>query len=204
MSVGAVNKQTGDRIPTAGMPAIDNALDLMSVNPVQNAVITAALAGKADTGIVADDFDSTASYVIGNYCIENGKLYRFKANHSGAWAAADVDEIQIAGELSSLESGLTNVTTQIKGLNSVWKMTQNSAGDVTFTTDDNRFTGFLLITGNNGKYAVYIVNVSVQGGTHIVKLIGDDYTITYSNKTLTVTLDSNWSKVTLVTDTPFS
>lgn len=108
MSVGVVNKQTGDRIPTAGMPAIDNALDLMSVNPVQNAVITAALAGKADTGIVADDFDSTASYVIGNYCIENGKLYRFKANHSGAWAAADVDEIQIAGELSSIKSGLTN------------------------------------------------------------------------------------------------
>lgn len=111
MSVGAVNKQTGDRIPTAGMPAIDNALDLMSVNPVQNAVITAALAGKADTGIVADDFDSTASYVIGNYCIENSKLYRFKANHSGAWAAADVDEIQIAGELATLKNGLTNLAT---------------------------------------------------------------------------------------------
>lgn len=48
MSVGAVNKQTGDRIPTAGMPAIDDALDLTSVNPVQNAVITAALANKQD------------------------------------------------------------------------------------------------------------------------------------------------------------
>ena len=105
MSVGVVNKQTGERIPTAGMPAIDNALDLTSVNPVQNAVITAALDGKADTGIVADDFDSTASYVIGNYCIKDGKLYRFKANHSGAWSASDVDEIQITGELATLQSG---------------------------------------------------------------------------------------------------
>ena len=48
MSVGAVNKQTGDRIPTAGMPAIDDALDLTSVNPVQNDIITAALALKQD------------------------------------------------------------------------------------------------------------------------------------------------------------
>ena len=48
MSVGAVNKQTGDRIPTAGMPAIDNALSATSINPVQNAIITAALADKQD------------------------------------------------------------------------------------------------------------------------------------------------------------
>jgi hypothetical protein len=48
MSVGAVNKQTGERIPTAGMPAIDNALSATSTNPVQNAIITAALANKQD------------------------------------------------------------------------------------------------------------------------------------------------------------
>ena len=28
MSVGVVNKQTGDRIPTAGMPAIDTRTDV--------------------------------------------------------------------------------------------------------------------------------------------------------------------------------
>lgn len=48
MSVGAVNKQTGDRIPTAGMPAIDSVLSGSSTNPVQNAIITAALADKQD------------------------------------------------------------------------------------------------------------------------------------------------------------
>jgi hypothetical protein len=91
----------------------DNTPTENSTNPVKSGGIYSALAGKADTGIVADDFDSTASYVIGNYCIENGKLYRFKANHSGAWSASDVDEIQITGELATLKSGLTNVTSKV-------------------------------------------------------------------------------------------
>ena len=86
----------------------DNTPTENSTNPVKSGGIYSALAGKTDTGIVADDFDSTASYVIGNYCIKDGKLYRFKANHSGAWAAADVDEIQITGELATLKSGLNN------------------------------------------------------------------------------------------------
>lgn len=109
MSVGVVNKQTGDRIPTAGMPAIDSVLSGSSTNPVQNRVVKAALDEKADTELVASDFDATASYTAGNYCIYEGKFYRFKNNHSGAWSASDVDEIQIAGELSSIKSGLTKI-----------------------------------------------------------------------------------------------
>lgn len=115
MSVGVVNKQTGDRIPTAGMPAIDSVLSGSSTNPVQNRVVKAALDEKADTDLVASDFDATASYTAGNYCIYEGKFYKFKNNHSGAWSAADVDEIKIAGELSSLMSGLTNLDNEVNG-----------------------------------------------------------------------------------------
>ena len=71
--------------------------------------VETALGEKADTDIVASDFSTSASYTAGNYCIYEGKFYKFKNNHSGAWAAADVDEIKIAGELSSLMSGLTNI-----------------------------------------------------------------------------------------------
>lgn len=109
MSVGAVNKQTGDRIPTAGMTVVDSILSGSSTNPVQNRVVKAALDEKADTDIVASDFDATASYTAGDYCIYEGKFYKFKASHSGAWSASDVDEIKIAGELASLMSGLTSV-----------------------------------------------------------------------------------------------
>lgn len=129
MSVGAVNKSTGDRIPTAGMPAIDAALSGSSTNPVQNRVVKAAfdaikdgqnidsfadvetaMGEKADTDIVASDFSTAVSYTAGDYCIYEGKFYKFKTSHSGAWSASDVDEIKIAGELSSLMSGLTSVS----------------------------------------------------------------------------------------------
>jgi hypothetical protein len=115
MSVGAVNKQTGDRIPTAGMPAVDSVLSGVSTNPVQNRVVKAALDEKADTDMVAADFDATASYTAGNYCVQDGKLYKFKNNHSGAWASADVDEVKITGELSALKSGLINKAAANRG-----------------------------------------------------------------------------------------
>ena len=71
----------------------------------------AALADKTDTDMVAADFNAGTSYTAGNYCVQDGKLYRFKNNHSGAWSAADVDEVKIAGELSSIKSGLIDVGT---------------------------------------------------------------------------------------------
>ena len=63
MSVGIVDKQTGDRIPTAGMPAIDNALSAISANPVQNAIITAALANKQDK--TDNNLQTTDKTVVG-------------------------------------------------------------------------------------------------------------------------------------------
>lgn len=262
MSVGAVDKQTGERIPTAGMPAVDAVLSGTSTNPVQNKVVKEALDGKQDTltnadsfygtcltaenvaekvvtlvdsdnfslrpgvtvtvsfdntntaqnptinvngtgakgvfydtsavtttnlnksgqanrpiqytyngtywvfigwaydnasnygvmsteelttgtatsqrvvradylkegieqliygkatDMVAADFNAGTSYTAGNYCIYEGKFYKFKNNHSGAWAAADVDEIKIAGELSALKSGLTSVEHDMVNKNS--------------------------------------------------------------------------------------
>ena len=109
MSVGAVNKQTGERIPTAGMPAVDSVLSGTSTNPVQNRVVKGALDEKADTDMVAADFNAGTSYTAGNYCVQDGKLYKFKNNHSGAWSSADVDEVKITGELSALKSGLNNL-----------------------------------------------------------------------------------------------
>lgn len=80
---------------------------------------------KANTDMVASDFDATASYTTGNYCIYEGKFYKFKNNHSGEWSAADVDEIKIAGELSSVKSGLIVQTVSInteKAIGTAYKM----------------------------------------------------------------------------------
>lgn len=80
---------------------------------------------KADTDIVASDFNAGTSYTAGNYCVYNGKFYKFKNNHSGAWNAADVDEIKIAGELSGLKSGLIKVVSGTETFTDVAANTSN-------------------------------------------------------------------------------
>ena len=93
----------------------DNAPTSESTNPVTSGGVFTALADKADNDIIAAEFDSTANYVVGNYCIYQGGLYKFKANHTGAWAAADVDAITIAGELTAKQPKTdNNLTTTSK------------------------------------------------------------------------------------------
>lgn len=106
MDTALSNKQdtlTFDDVPTNN-----------SDNPVKSNGIYDALADKTDTDMVAADFNAGTSYTTGNYCVQDGKLYRFKNNHSGAWSASDVEEVKIAGELSSLKKGLTNVQSDVK------------------------------------------------------------------------------------------
>lgn len=91
--------------------AINAIKDGQSINSFAD--VEAALGEKADTDIVASDFSTATSYTAGDYCIYEGKFYKFKTSHSGAWAAADVDEIKIAGELTALKSGLTNAENAI-------------------------------------------------------------------------------------------
>ena len=75
-----------------------------------------AIKEKAKKDMVADAFDATATYAEGDYCTYEGGLYKFKTSHSGAWDAADVDQIQIAGELSELKSGLIDVNSNLTSL----------------------------------------------------------------------------------------
>ena len=96
MSVGVVNKQTGDRIPTAGMPAIDNTLSVISTNPVQNAIITAALAGKQDT-LTFDDVPTDGS----NNPVKSG----------GVKSAIDAVESGLNNANSNIASLFTNMHT---------------------------------------------------------------------------------------------
>ena len=169
----------------------DNMPTENSTNPVKSGGIYSALAGKADTGIVADDFDSTASYVIGNYCIENGKLYRFKANHSGAWSASDVDEIQITGELATLQSGLINHTSVSCGM-----------GAFTKDIDLSAYTGKIVMinvysdTATNHLTAACIVAVPEYGGGAriIASNVTDSYiTFSVTNQVLTITSQGGYS-----------
>lgn len=174
MSVGAVNKQTGDRIPTAGRVAVDSVLSGTSTNPVQNRVVKAALDEKADTDIVASDFSAEASYTAGNYCIYEGKFYKFKNNHSGAWSAADVDEIKIAGELASLRSGLTNLIKVYHGT-----ATTDAVGDFIFNVPGSGTLVYVRplrdAESYNSWWGVILASTGNNVG-HSAKAIKDDST----------------------------
>ena len=59
----------------------------------------------------AEDFSAAKNYSAGRYCIYNGDLYRFTADHSaGAWSGSDATQVLLADDLaemgSSLKSGL--------------------------------------------------------------------------------------------------
>ena len=199
MSVGAVNKQTGERIPTAGMPAVDSVLSGSSTNPVQNRVVAAALDEKADTDIVASDFDATASYTAGDYCIYEGKFYRFKNNHSGAWSAADVDEIKIAGELASIKSGLTNV--QHSFIKRIFVLSAQYAEPYYLFEWNIALDGWypLAVAGFGGSVvSVNISNVTVSGSEN--KLYCDVYNITGNNipSSYKVTVDVLYTKLIMI------
>jgi len=138
--------------------------------------VTAALGGKADTDIVASDFSAATSYTAGEYCIYGGKFYKFKANHSGAWSASDVDEIKIAGELSSLMSGLTGLASNVVFEPQTAPSTSNPFGD------DG--TGYILKIKYNGVNLGYFV---IRPKNYV-----DSST---SRKVALELFDSSWSKI---------
>ncbi len=74
----------------------DDGLDIVSaLNNILGAL-------NIPTRIIAEDFDSTQTYAVGDYCIYNGTLYRFTSAHSaGAWDVSDVTAVTVTDELGS-------------------------------------------------------------------------------------------------------
>lgn len=102
------NKSLAD-LDIASAQSVSEIKDGQEINSFAD--VETALAGKADNDIVADAFSAAETYAEGDYCTYEGGLYKFKTAHEGAWDAADVDRIKIAGELSELKNTLTNDTT---------------------------------------------------------------------------------------------
>lgn len=134
MSVGAVNKQTGDRIPTAGMPAIDDELSLSSTNPVQNAVITNTLALKQDA--TDNSLQTTDKTVV-------GAVNELKSGLTDVNAALSVPE----------GSGKNLIPMTVEGIKAA-----NTAGTWSNNTYTYRGISYTLQTNTNGKVVGILVN----------------------------------------------
>ena len=88
-----INKTQGDAI-IAGLTAIKNAIN---DQPVPTQV----------EDVVADAFDVGVSYVPGDYCIYNNKLYKCDTAHHGAWDGNDFTLTTVAAELDSVNEALS-------------------------------------------------------------------------------------------------
>lgn len=120
MSVNVVDKSTGNLTKVAGN-AIEDAVGIHYSNSVTGLAATNVQSAvdelsseKAEADIIATAFSAASTYTAGQYCIQDGNLYRFKTTHSGTWSASDVDAVTVGQEVTSLKSGLTNVQSDVK------------------------------------------------------------------------------------------
>lgn len=67
---------------------------------------------------LAEAFDSSTTYAVGDYCTYGGKLYKFTSAHSGAWSSGDVSEVTVTddlgGEAIAMIGDLSDLTTTAK------------------------------------------------------------------------------------------
>lgn len=205
MSVGNVDKTTGDAHKNAGN-MFDKVGNLTALHTTAKSDAVAAInevadeaeeleSRKADTDMVAADFNAGTSYTAGNYCVYEGKFYKFKNNHSGAWSAADVDEIKIAGELSALKSGLTNVENGAKTLLGKLQLSESTQLPATWkrlymrVNISDYFNG--SINEINGTHILIPFSVGSWASTINIEISGN--TATFSNETtIAGTKDSGW------------
>ena len=165
------NTLTFDSTPTAS-----------STNPVTSGGVKTALDtlddAKADNTVIADEFDSTATYAIDDLVIYQGSLYRFETTHAaGAWNSAHVVACTVAEVLR------TFAKFEIRG-------SASSGSSVTFT--DARINSEHWRVPKNGIYFGTPSNVTsnISWSTNIT-----NHTITLQATfagTTSVEIDMEW------------
>lgn len=123
MSVGVVNKTTGDRIQTAGDP-LDKVGNLANLTTTAkgSAVeaineVNAGLATKADLTDLAPAFSSETAYAVGQYVSYDGNIYKCTSAHSaGAWVAGDFTLVAVGSELSEINSNISTLESGLMGV----------------------------------------------------------------------------------------
>lgn len=82
---------------------VDDHLDAQSTNPVQNAVITLALADKTNLTVIGPAFSDQTQYSKGRLVVKDGVLYRYTSDtaSTGAWDSTKWTATTISAELES-------------------------------------------------------------------------------------------------------
>lgn len=95
---------------------VDDHLDAQSTNPVQNAVITLALADKTNLTVIGPSFSDQTQYSKGRLVVKDGVLYKYTSDtaSTGAWDstkwAATTVAAELEGKLNSTDAASTYLT----------------------------------------------------------------------------------------------
>ena len=65
---------------------------------------------------IAEEFSAANSYLAGEFVLYGGKLYKFTANHSGAWTGTDAEQLTVGDALSDAGEQIETNTADITQL----------------------------------------------------------------------------------------
>lgn len=165
---------------------------------VAEAIKNAGNTGLAHTADIAPEFSTESAYNAGDFVYYNGSLYEFTANHAaGAWSTADTQAATISNELTSLESGLTN----LEATHLSFQRYSGNNTSYTFNVSPNKTNSFrvaIAIQHNDTNPSIYILymGVGLTPNVNIDKIFGNSSIIALSSASingdvLTITYESN-------------
>lgn len=166
-----INKSQGDAI-ISGLTAIKNAIN---DQPVPTQV----------EDVVADAFDVGVSYVPGDYCIHENKLYICDVAHHGAWDGNDFTLTNVGAELDTLNEALSNISKIDKGkYNGTWNSAQTKF-TIVFNKTFSSVPTFVYSVRNktsNTNMATWLESISQTSASVIV----------YGSISVNQSLEINW------------
>ena len=135
--------------------AVDPGTIIPSITALQSQIEAAVASIPADYSSLwsslAPAFDSSASYVAGQYVTYDGGFYRFGTAHSGSWVAGDAIPVTVGGDVNALKSSVEHLHgIDIIDLIPGYYITDNVSAGVTVD-----LTPVASSTFNNGGYAIY-------------------------------------------------
>lgn len=106
--VGAINSLVTNR---GTMNSLETSAKTDLVSAINEVVGTTEnlSKNKASLSSMANNFSTDTSYHTGDYVDYEGSIYRFTADHSGAWSISDVIEVKITDEIKTNNNSIATI-----------------------------------------------------------------------------------------------
>lgn len=143
---------TGNGIVSIAKTGTSGLVDTYTITFTDGTTTTFTVTNGADGDItnVAQAFDATKAYAVGDMVLYQGTLYAFTAAHAaGAWVGTDAQAVILADEVTELKDDLTNVDNTINGEVITITYRQTGSGYIGGTDDNITINYTPNGTGNN-------------------------------------------------------